>query len=306
MDLKQLEYIIKIAEEQNITKAAAKLYITQSALNQQLLKLEKDLGTPLFSRSRHSCIPTEAGEVYIENARRILNIRTDTYNRISDIADTRRGHITIGLAPGRGIAMFTAVYPRFRQMYPDVVISPIELGVRRQQELIAEGNLDLGFMTLNRDQRSKDEYIDLYSEEFFLAVPSIHPISQLAAPAGQPFSELDIRQVQYEPFVLMFQESTVREMVDRIFQDAGFEPTILFETSSTASIVSMISGNLCCGIIPHHYVADSQGITFFALPSHPTWDITVSYRKHGYLSQPMKDFIRLAEEYWSKRLAPIR
>lgn len=52
MDLKQLEYMVKIAKEKNITKAAKKLFITQSALNQQLLKLEKDLGAPLFYRSR--------------------------------------------------------------------------------------------------------------------------------------------------------------------------------------------------------------------------------------------------------------
>ena len=51
MDTKQIEYILKIAEENNITKAAEKLFITQSALNQQLLKLEKELGTPLFHRS---------------------------------------------------------------------------------------------------------------------------------------------------------------------------------------------------------------------------------------------------------------
>ena len=60
MDLKQIEYILKIAEEQNITHAAEKLFITQSALNQQLLKLEKELGTPLFYRSRTDWHPTPA------------------------------------------------------------------------------------------------------------------------------------------------------------------------------------------------------------------------------------------------------
>lgn len=70
MDLKQLEYIIKIAEENNITRAAEKLYITQSALNQQLLRLERELGTPLFYRSRTNWHPTEAGQVYVENAKK--------------------------------------------------------------------------------------------------------------------------------------------------------------------------------------------------------------------------------------------
>ena len=63
MDLILREYILKIAEEQNITRAAEKLFITQSALNQQLLKLEKELGTPLFYRSRTNCRPTHAGEI---------------------------------------------------------------------------------------------------------------------------------------------------------------------------------------------------------------------------------------------------
>ena len=72
MDLRQLEYIVQIAEENNITRAAEKLYITQSALNQQLLKLEKELGVPLFHRSRTDWHPTEAGEIYLSAARKML------------------------------------------------------------------------------------------------------------------------------------------------------------------------------------------------------------------------------------------
>ena len=78
MDLKQIEYILKIAEEQNITHAAEKLFITQSALNQQLLKLEKELGTPLFYRSRTDWHPTPAGEIYLNAAKDILLIQSDS------------------------------------------------------------------------------------------------------------------------------------------------------------------------------------------------------------------------------------
>ena len=68
MDLRQIEYILKIAEENNITRAAQKLFISQSALNQQLLKLEKELGVQLFHRSRTNWRPTKAGEIYLEGA----------------------------------------------------------------------------------------------------------------------------------------------------------------------------------------------------------------------------------------------
>ena len=86
MDLKQIEYILKIAEENNITHAAEKLFITQPALNQQLLKLEKELGTPLFHRSRSNWRLTEAGEIYVKNAKQILQIKKNTYEQIRDAA----------------------------------------------------------------------------------------------------------------------------------------------------------------------------------------------------------------------------
>ena len=79
MDTKQIEYILKIAEENNITKAAEKLFITQSALNQQLLKLEKELGTPLFERRKHSMIPTFAGRIYLRTAHQIVDMKKETY-----------------------------------------------------------------------------------------------------------------------------------------------------------------------------------------------------------------------------------
>ena len=83
MDTKQIEYILKIAEENNITKAAEKLFITQSALNQQLLKLEKELGTPLFHRSRANWRLTEAGEIYIEGAKLPFRSKTPPTTRFT-------------------------------------------------------------------------------------------------------------------------------------------------------------------------------------------------------------------------------
>ena len=86
MDVKQMTYILTIAQEGGISKAAAKLFITQSALDQQLLKLEKELGTPLFYRSRTDWHPTPAGEIYLNAAKDILLIKKNAYNQIHDHA----------------------------------------------------------------------------------------------------------------------------------------------------------------------------------------------------------------------------
>lgn len=299
MDLKQIEYIVKIDDEHSITRAAEKLYLTQSALNQQLLKLEKELGADLFCRSKSDWRPTPIGEIYLENAREILRIKQRTYNMISDMADTKKGRLSIAFTPGRGSEMFTHVYPAFHKQYPNVIVEPHELSVHRQQALIAAGDLDLGFQTLSERQRTNNAYIKLGSEELFLAIPSVHPLAQKAAEKGVPFPVIDPSLLKYEPFVLMYKESTIRALTDEIFRKSGFTPNVLFETASNNTIISMIQARLCCGVIPFHYVKHMpEGVYCFSFPTHPRWDIAASYRRNAYLSEAAKTFIGLVKDFW--------
>lgn len=300
MDTKVVEYMLKLADEKNITHAAEKLFITQSALNQQLLKLEKELGTPLFYRSRTDWRPTAAGEVYLNSAREILRIKKEAYQVINDMTQNKQGMLSIGLTPGRGIAMFTAVYPDFHQQYPGIIVEPRELSVRSQHAQILSGALDLGFVTLCEKQKVNNQYETLLTEEIFLTVPSIHPVCRDAEYGREPFPVLDITKLRYEPFVLMYKESTIRNLVDDIFKQAGFLPNLLFETSHNSTIISMIQSNLCCGLIPYHYVRNHpRGVTCFSLPSRPVWDVAACWRKNSYLSNAAKNFITMAREFWN-------
>lgn len=303
MNFTQLEYILKIAEENNITKAAEKLFISQSALNQQLLKLEKELGTPLFHRSRTNWRLTEAGQIYIDGAKSALRIKKETYNRIYDVSNAHKGQLIIGLTPGRGLTMFTAIYPTLHRMFPNLNVIPIEMRVWEQQQAIAKEEIDLGFVALDSSDRTADHYISLGSEELLIAIPSRHPLAEKATPEGEPYGILDINELRYEPFVLMDKNSTLRAVCNSIFERAGFHPNILFETNNTSSITTMVESTLCCGIIPRYYIPkNSSKLTCFALDYHPTWEIAMTYRKGGYLSFGAKEFIRLAQEYWDKHL----
>lgn len=300
MDTKQIEYIIKISEENNITHAAEKLFITQSALNQQLLKLEKELGTPLFHRSRTNWRLTEAGEVYVQNAREILRIKKFTYDRIHDISETKKGTLSVGFTPGRGISMFGAVYPDFHHAYPGITVEPVEKSVRELQEMITNGQLDIAFLTLNESDKINNEYIPIREEEILLTIPEHHPLSKYAAPPGEPFAVIDPKALQNESFVLMDKNSTMRKLVNQIFEDIGCMPNVLFETKSHATVVTMIRANICCGLIPEYYIRNGhEGMCCFYLPTHPTWEVAASYKKGGYLSHAARYFINLAEKYWN-------
>lgn len=314
MDTRQIEYMIKIADEKSITRAAEKLYITQSALSQQLQKLETELGVRLFVRSKTDWVPTQEGEVYLENARKMLRIKQNTYAVIADMAGIRKQTISVGMTPGRGPDMFTHIYPAFHRKYPQITVEPRELSVKKQQEEIRKGNLDLGFMTLLESQRTVDHYIELFEEEILLGIPEDHPLSACARPVaeaesvcltgssdGAAYPEIDLNLFRDEPFVRMYKESTVRAITDQIFKDACFSPHILFETSSIYTVLSMIQANLCVGLIPYHYVRKKpEGVRFFCVPQHPRWTVCACCRKDAYVSSAMKTLIQLAKAYWTE------
>lgn len=307
MDLKQIEYILKIAEERNITHAAEKLFITQSALNQQLIKLEKELGTPLFYRSRTDCRPTPAGQIYIETARKIVSLKKEAYDKIQDISEIEKGKISIGFTAGRGIAMFTHVYPKFHALHPNIEIIPNELSVHNQFPLLQAGQLDIGFMTLlNKQRKSGLEYVPFAKEELYLVVPTSIVdtmgenliLSSDVDNSSVPVANLSAFKEQ--PFVLIHKTSTIRELIDYIFKEAGFTPNVLFETTNNHAIISMVQSKICCGIVPKYYInTNDPSITYYALSGHPNWDIVAAYKKEYYITKATKDLLLLAGQYFS-------
>jgi len=304
MDLRQLEYIVMIGEEGNISKAANKLFITQSALNQQLIKLEKQLDILLFQRTKSKCVPTDAGRAYIASAKEILRIKANTYNKMYDLADISKGSLNIGFTPSRGSRMFASVYPEFHPCHAGIKITPYETSVKRQHEMLINDELDVGFMTLREsDYISGIEYELLQKEELFLAVPSRHPVCKSSVQSGTALPYLDLSRVKEEPFVLMYKTSTIRRLVDLCFSQAGFVPDVLFDTSNTETMLTMIENEICCGFIPAYYVnLKNERIRYFHLKDNLTWNMVASTKRSHYKSKAAKDFISMAKDYWTKNI----
>lgn len=301
MNLKELEYIVRISEEKNVTHAAAKLYITPSALNQQLLRLERELGAQLFYRNRTGWVPTKAGEIYLKSAREILRIKQETYHRLQDVVEVQRGTLSIGLTPRRSARTFVNIYPAFHKAYPEIKLNLHEANVRKQQKMIANGEIDIGFMSLEDGQRTDDNYRQIYSEEVMLYVSSEHELLKHAGKTkgGEPI--IDLAQFKDESFALIYPESTLRETVDRLFLNAGFTPNVLFESIYLETIMGMVRAGVCCTISsvnPHQ--APPEGVTICHFPEKPRVSLEVCTRKGSHLSKPGSYFIELVIDFWLK------
>ncbi len=302
MDLHLIENILMISEEKSIARAAEKLFITQSALNQQLQKLESELGTSLFVRTRSDWQPTPAGEIYLQTAKTILALKKDTYSKIHDIAEFDQRHFTIGLIPERGVDMFTSIYPQFHHSFPDIILEPVECNVRTMQKRISRGEIDLGLMTLTRHQRDENTYMHMAYEEIVLAVPAGHALAEKGSRDIKNAPEIALESFAQDPFILIYPASTMYQLVRELFTYAGFEPKVLFSTSSNISKYRMVDAGVGCALLPAVFALPSEHMVFFRLPQHPHWEINMCCRKDAYLSKAEKAFLNLCHTYWSRVL----
>jgi DNA-binding transcriptional LysR family regulator len=244
---------------------------------------------------------TEVGEIYIGAAKEILGFKKETYNRINDLIKMKNTHLSIGLTPERGISMFASVYPEFHKLHPNVTVEPVELSVKQQEVMINRRELDIGFLTLPDDRQKKDTMlIPILKEDIILAVPSSHPLAKNANSQDGPLKDIDLKLLRDDDFILISKDSTIREIINPLFQGAGFSPKLLFETRSCQTLINMVKKNLCCTILPEYYAADSNDVVYFSLPQKPHLNIVAAYKKGVYLSTAAKDFIRLASDYWNE------
>jgi DNA-binding transcriptional LysR family regulator len=297
MDLHELEYILTISEEQNITKAADKIFLTQSALNQQLLRVEKELGVPLFERSHHTMVPTFAGKIYIENAKKILAIRDETYKIISDISENQKGEISISFTPERGAKMFTEIYPVFHKIYPGITFRIYEARAKRMEQLLLEGTVRLANTALFTEN-GNFETIPFGSEKMILGVPRTHPLAYLAGTESwKKLPPVDLKQFENTDFIMNAKETRMNDMAEEAFHKAGFKPRILFESSSTGTIIETIKNQIAAGFFPQYYADPDIPVVYFSVGEEFCWTIGVSFRKDVYLSKPEKLLIDLMKDY---------
>ena len=299
MDLHQIQYILAIAEKQSISKAAESLFITQSALNQQLLKLEQELGVLLFERRNRSMIPTAAGQVYLDAAQQMVDLKRKTYKIIQDIANESSGEIRLAYTPEVGARMFAAVYPLFHKAYPDVTFQIHEARGKEIKKLLLNKTVDLAHISYFDFSRSPElEYLDIDSEYIVLGLPSSHPLAYLAGKnSHQRLPLIDLNLLRDEAFVLADKSTLMRDALDYTFSKAGFSPKILFESASSQTLISMVRAQIAPAFFPQSYVHPDPSIVYFTAAPCFSWCRSVAFRKNSYLSKPEKYFIALSTDF---------
>ncbi|HEX7057081.1 MAG TPA: LysR family transcriptional regulator [Bacilli bacterium] len=291
MELRQLQYVIKISEELNFSRAAEKLHIAQPSLSQQLSKLEKELGVILFQRSTNSVELTYAGQAFVENARKIIDSVEQLKQEMDDISQMRKGKLIVGSLPITGSHILPKVLPVYKAKYPQVDITLIEDTTDKLIEHTTGGQTDISLLALPLGEQML-EYQTLVEEEIRLAVPPAHRFATRASLQDQC---VELSELRDEPFVVLKKGQGFRQLTFDLCRSAGFTPNIMFESSNIETVQSLVAAGMGIAFVPVMVtrVKTSEFVPVY-LPlakPRPTRTLVIAYRKGRYLSKAADAFI---------------
>lgn len=302
MDFRQLNYIITIAKEQNITHAAEKLYITRSALNYSLLNLEKELGVQLFKRLPNRLIPTYAGELYLEKAQQILNNYHELEHIMSGIADSSSGRINLGITVAGGQQNLMDIFPDFHQRYPGFSLKLIEGNVKFLEKNLLEGTIDLAWSGTITQNPLLDSIVTRPVSTLCLAVARDNPVVSRYHLEEKADDYVDLSLFKDETFITMNKDTFVRAIIDSYFSYAGIRPNILMQCSRLDMVAHFIANTKAIGFLPKERCTPS--ILTFHLKPELEISQTIFFRKGQIFTEAEKYLIQLFLE--NQRISDYR
>ncbi len=296
MDIKHLVYFITLAEERNMTKAAEKLYISQSTLSYILSKLETELGKPLFLRAKKEMVLTPAGQLYLASARQVVSIRQELYKTISELENETT--IKISTTSLWGTRMLADIIPLFNKTFPKVVFQLSQIELTPLTNAVLDGTLDFGLISVSSMDNFNETAELLRKEELFLAVPNTHPYV-LEHPGNDITADDLIHFFSNDSFLLSPKGTANRELADSLFAKYDTAPALIYEVSGLPLTCQMVSQGIGLSFIPLSGKSLENMIHYYSfVPKLYRYNVLI-HRKDLTLSPPVQTFIDYAKVYFN-------
>lgn len=249
-DMRRLALLVEVVEEGSITAAAELMMYTPSAVSQQLRKLEQEVGQPLLNRRSRGVVPTEAGQVLADHARRIVRQMHAAQSDLDQIAGLKRGSLAIGTFPTLAGSFLPTVIRVFKKRYPAIGLS---VRSARFDELVADLESGVTGLCLLWDypwNPFHDETVrvtEVFRESTVILVARGHRLADR--------EQVTMEELRNESWIVRAEAHPVVEVLQRSAHDAGFEPTIGFLANDYQEAQAMVSVGMGVAMVPKTAVA---------------------------------------------------
>jgi DNA-binding transcriptional LysR family regulator len=247
MDLRQLEYFVAVAEEQNFTRAAERVHISQSGVSAQIRQLERELGAELFDRSARAATLTVAGKAALEPARMALAAAGAVSEAVGEVTGLIRGRLTVGMIIGCTVTPLFEALAAFHRSHPGVELSLLEDNSERLVEEVRAGTVDLALIGTATATPDGLDALTVVSERLVAAVPSGHPLAKRRRIALSDLCDY--------PIVCMPPGTGLRTVFDQACAAQSLRPVIAMQASAADAIADLAVRGLGVAILSESMAA---------------------------------------------------
>ncbi len=284
MNAKQYKYFLVLADEGSFSKAADVLNITQPSLSQYVKKIEKQLGLELFDRSNGDVRLTDAGRVYIETARRVLDLEHQMDGKLADLRSYKTGSLIIGAAPYRAASMMPIIASSFQKLYPGMHLAVREGTTAELSEGMEHGEYDLCLTMLPIDSELFS-YEKVLEEELVLAVPA--SCQALPCTPGPKRECVDIEALNNKSLVMLTDGQFMQKQLNSLILSHHLNVAPAAVVKSLEAQIEFVKAGVGMALMPSgiERFCSHHEVKFYSFVQKlPSREVVVMWRKDRKLS----------------------
>jgi DNA-binding transcriptional LysR family regulator len=296
MDLRQIRYFLVLANELNFTRAADRLHISQPPLTRQIQQLEASMGVVLFERTTRGVALTQAGAVFLEEARKIVALTDQATNKTRLAHQGQLGRLDIGVFGSAILNVIPTLLIELRKTHPDIVISLQNTTKTQQVEAVREKRLDIGF---NRVFPEVEDLVveTVMMESLYVAMHKDHALVRRRT--------LAVRDLNNQPLILFPNNvrPTFADNVVSLFRDEGLTPNVVHEVEDVMTCIALVSAGLGMAVVPESAVnLQLPGVRYHPLRSaEAKVDLSCVYRADN-ASPALMVFLDIVRKVRSRKI----
>ena len=291
MDFSQLETFLSIAEEKSFSRAAEKMLRTQPAISIAIKRLEEELGESLFDRSSKNGSLTEAGRILLSYAQRMINLRDEAKESVSELRGMFRGRLTIGANESTSLYLLPPLLMEYRKRHPKIKIEVFRAVSEKIPLEVSERNLDFGFLSYD-PMHPNLQSLEIHRDELVLVVLPNHPLAKQ--------KQVTVKDLAEEQFVAHNVKTPSRTKIFELFAQNQTPLNICLELATLETIKEFVLLEAGIAILPR--LAVEAEIKSGKLAEVPVKGMKIEktlrlvYRREASLSHAAKSFLEIVKE----------
>lgn len=287
MLLRHLRYLLAVADHGGFTRAAEALHVSQPTLSQQIRQLEESLGVDLFDRTSRSVKPTDAGQAYIECARRVLVELEAGKRALHDVKDLSRGSLRLAMTPTFMAYLVGPLVRDYVALYPGIHLEIFELSMDDIEAGLADDSLDIA-IAFTPVRNLDIECIPAFVETLGVMVGREHPLYD----SPSVLTPDDIAQLD---FALLAPDFFTRLSIDEYFRQNGITPKVQIEVNSVSTLLEVIRHAPIATMLPEAIATEDRALRRLRVESEaPQRGAALLRRQNNYHSAAAEAFMNLA------------